>query len=92
MKTTSFIINTSRGHVVDEKDLAWALDGAVIAGAALDVFSDEPLKSDSPLFDCPNILLTPHCGPSWRRRHDSYSSGPRLQATLQHRGRPDCAA
>jgi glyoxylate reductase len=51
MKPTAFLINTSRGPVVDERDLVTALRGGVIAGAALDVFEKEPLPPDSPLRD-----------------------------------------
>jgi lactate dehydrogenase-like 2-hydroxyacid dehydrogenase len=51
MKPTAFLVNTSRGPVVDETDLVSALHGGVIAGAALDVFEKEPLPADSPLRD-----------------------------------------
>jgi len=51
MKPTAYLINTSRGPVVNEKDLAKALKDNVIAGAALDVFEKEPLPADSPLLD-----------------------------------------
>lgn len=61
MKKTAFLINTSRGGVVKEKDLAEALENNLIAGAALDVFEDEPLEN-SPLFECENVILTPHIG------------------------------
>src|SRR3954451_9031258 len=51
MKPTAYLVNSSRGPVVDEKALAWALREKVIAGAALDVFEKEPLPADSPLLD-----------------------------------------
>ncbi len=51
MKRTAYLVNTSRGPVVDENALAEALKAGVIAGAALDVFEKEPLPADSPLRD-----------------------------------------
>ena len=59
MKPTAYLINTSRGPIVDEADLYEALDRKVIAGAALDVREEEPPKA-SPLNGLENILLTPH--------------------------------
>lgn len=69
MKPTAYLINTSRGAVVDENALVRALREGRIAGAALDVFEQEPLRDDSPLYDIENVLLTPHiAGPSDERR------------------------
>lgn len=64
MKPTAFVVNASRGGVVDEAALAKALHNGDIAGAALDVYEDEPLAADSPLRDAPNLVLTPHLGAS----------------------------
>lgn len=64
MKQCSYIINTSRGQVVDTKALIEALDSGRIAGAALDVFEEEPLPSDHPLTDKENVILTPHLSAS----------------------------
>ncbi len=64
MKDTAFIVNASRGGVVDEAALAQGLAGGKIAGAALDVFVEEPLSADSPLLTAPNLVLTPHLGAS----------------------------
>lgn len=61
MKRTAYLINASRGQVVDEKALIKALENKWIAGAALDVFETEPL-GDSPLFKFQNVVLTPHLG------------------------------
>lgn len=60
MKESAFLVNTSRGPVVDEKALYLALRDGVIAGAALDVFEEEPVDHDSPLLGLDNIVLTPH--------------------------------
>lgn len=64
MKTSAFVVNASRGGVVDEPALAAALHAGKIAGAALDVYDSEPLPMDSPLRDAPNLVLTPHLGAS----------------------------
>lgn len=60
MKTGSYFINTSRGELVIEEDLIASLKSGKLAGAALDVTIKEPIASDSPLLDAPNLLITPH--------------------------------
>lgn len=60
MKKTAFIINTSRGGVINEADLIEALKGGVIAGAGLDVFENEPLQPGNGLLSLKNVILTPH--------------------------------
>ncbi len=64
MKKGSFLVNVARGGVVDEAALADAVKSGHLAGAALDVYSSEPLEEDSPLRGVPNLLLTPHLGAS----------------------------
>jgi D-3-phosphoglycerate dehydrogenase / 2-oxoglutarate reductase len=60
MKPSAFLINTSRGGIVNEAALAEALNAGAIGGAALDVFEKEPPEPGSPLFSCKNLLMTPH--------------------------------
>jgi len=62
MKKTSFLINTSRGPIINEDDLIIALSTNVIAGAGLDVYEKEPLPENNKLRFLPNALLTPHLG------------------------------
>lgn len=60
MKPSAWFINVGRGPIVHEAALIQALRAGKIAGAALDVFEHEPLRSDSPLYDLENVILTPH--------------------------------
>lgn len=60
MKPTAFLINIGRGYVIKESDLIQALQDGIIAGAGLDVFEQEPLPEDSPLWGLENVYLTPH--------------------------------
>ncbi|CAL1520267.1 D-2-hydroxyacid dehydrogenase [Chitinophaga sp. MM2321] len=60
MKKTAFLVNTSRGPLIQEADLAAALKEGVIAGAALDVLSTEPPAADNPLISAPGTIITPH--------------------------------
>lgn len=64
MKETAYLINVSRGGIVDEVALVEALRAGKIAGAALDVFEQEPLPSDSDLWSLENLIITPHIA-SW---------------------------
>lgn len=60
MKPTAYFVNTARGGLVQEQDLADALNNDVIAGAAVDVVSTEPIADDNPLLSAKNIIITPH--------------------------------
>ncbi len=69
MKPTAFLINVARGGIVDETDLYNALKEGTIAGAALDVFAEEP-TTRSPIFTLPNVVVTPHLGASTAEAQD----------------------
>ena len=69
MKPTAYLINVARGGIVDETALYNALKEGTIAGAALDVFQEEP-TTDSPLFALPNVVVTPHLGASTAEAQD----------------------
>ncbi len=60
MKSSSYLINIGRGVIVDQADLTSALQNGMIAGAALDVCEIEPLPADHPLWQMPNVIITPH--------------------------------
>lgn len=65
MKPTAWVINIARGSMIDEPALIDALREHKIAGACLDVFAQEPLPADSPLWDMPNVYIAPHNSPGW---------------------------
>ena len=75
MQERAILVNISRGKVVDEAALARALTEGRIMGAGIDAFAEEPLPAKSPLWDLPNVLITPHVGGQggrqlWRRMND----------------------
>ncbi len=72
MKKTAFLINISRGKIIKERDLAFALRNKYLAGAALDVFEQEPISKNNPLIRMKNVILLPHIGSS------SYSTRSRM--------------
>jgi phosphoglycerate dehydrogenase-like enzyme len=77
-KPTAFLINVSRGALVDEAALVKALRGRQIAGAALDVFEEEPLSRWSPLWKMPQVLITPHTAflteNVWQRHYEVFAA------------------
>lgn len=81
MKSDAFLINVGRGQLVDEPALISALRDRKIAGAALDVFPKEPLAADSPLWDVPNLLITPHTAAltdkQWERHYALFADNLR---------------
>lgn len=85
MKPTAFLINTARGGLVHDADLAHALNSHTIAGAALDVVSQEPIALDSPLLSARNCLITPHIAWASRaaRQRLVLETGRNIEAFLQ---------
>jgi phosphoglycerate dehydrogenase-like enzyme len=73
MKKSAFFVNTARGEIVDESALVEALRNGTIAGAALDVFEQEPPSTESPLFKMKNVVVSPHlAGPIWDTQHQKF--------------------
>ncbi len=88
MKKTAFLVNTARGALVNETDLAEALNAGTIAGAALDVFEKEP-PAGSPLLSAENVLLTPHeAGTDRKSLQDMALSASRAVLDLSRGGWP----
>jgi phosphoglycerate dehydrogenase-like enzyme len=87
MKPGACLINVGRGPLVDEPALVDALRAGKIGGAALDVFPKEPLPADSPLWDAPNLLITPHTAALtdrlWDRHYALFSENLRRYLTDQ---------
>jgi phosphoglycerate dehydrogenase-like enzyme len=77
MKDSAYLINVSRGPLIDDEALVSALEADEIAGAALDVFAEEPLSPMSPYWDLPNVLITPHTAAVtpklWERHYQQIS-------------------
>lgn len=69
MGADSYLVNVARGGVVDEEALIDALESGEIAGAGLDVFEEEPLPADSPLWDFDEVIVSPHKGSATNRYH-----------------------
>ena len=94
MKKGSFLINAGRGSAVDQTALYDALESGHLAGAAIDVTSPEPLPPESPLWDCRNLLITPHSAGGLRVRYTVQRileiGGENLRAVLDGR-RPNRA-
>lgn len=84
MKPSACVFNLGRGNCYDENDLVQALKSGAVYGAGLDVFDPEPLNASSPLWDLPNILITPHSSAIARQYLDFYldEAIPQLQKEL----------
>jgi D-3-phosphoglycerate dehydrogenase len=85
MKQTAYLINTSRGTIIDEDDLYEALKGKRIAGAALDVFKNEPVEPANKLLTLDNVVATPHIAGATAElsKHFSYSVVHDLRSVLE---------
>ena len=83
-----YVINCARGGIVDEDALADALAEGTLAGAALDVFADEPLPADSPLLDAEDAVLTPHLGASTEAAQETVAVDAAEQVLAAFRNEP----
>ena len=88
MKTTSFLINTSRGSVIDERSLCTALEKKWIAGAGLDVFETEPIDKNNPLLKKNNVIILPHIGSATRETRAKMSKVAALNISNILEGKP----
>jgi len=88
MKRSALLVNTSRGPIVDERALAEALKRGTIAGAAIDVYGEEPIPRDHPLLVAPNTVLTPHLGYVTRENYRLYYEGAVEAIRAWQRGAP----
>ncbi|WP_178021485.1 NAD(P)-dependent oxidoreductase [uncultured Paenibacillus sp.] len=87
MKPTAYLINASRGGIVNEADLADALNRDMIAGAAVDVYSVEPPELDNPLFSAKNVILTPHIAGTTTEAIENLSVGAAQAIVDYHLGK-----
>ncbi|WP_247730954.1 phosphoglycerate dehydrogenase [Halovivax limisalsi] len=83
-----YLVNVGRGGIVDEDALAAAVDDGTIAGAALDVFAEEPLSADSPLLDVEDVVLTPHLGASTAAAQENVATSTAEQVVAALSGEP----
>lgn len=82
MKKSAVLINTSRGPVVNENDLSYALNNDILAGAGLDVLSEEPPKADNPMFKAKNCYITPHI--AWASKETRARLIDILDSNIEH--------
>lgn len=91
MKKTAYLINTSRGPILNEVELVQALKTDEIAGAALDVYEDEPLMAEG-LKDLPNVIVTPHTASATKSSQGGMAriAATNLLAMLEGKRAPNC--
>ena len=88
MPADAYLINVARGPIVDETALTAAVTNGDIAGAALDVFEQEPLPADSPLWDLEEVIVMPHKGSATNRYHEDIAAVVRENVDRMSDGRP----
>lgn len=88
MRKDAFLVNTSRSALIHTPDLIEALKAGLLAGAALDVYDQEPLPQNDPLRNCPNLLLTPHLGFIAQPVYESFKKGTVENLSLWLKGLP----
>lgn len=88
MKPNSILINTGRGGLINEADLAEALSSGVIAAAALDVLNSEPPSADNPLYGIPNCIITPHIAWATKQSRQRLIASVAENITAHQKGEP----
>jgi D-3-phosphoglycerate dehydrogenase len=83
-----YIVNCARGGIIDEAALAEAVEDGIVAGAALDVFAEEPLSDESPLLDVEDVILTPHLGASTEAAQENVAVSTAEQVVAAFDGEP----
>ena len=88
MKPTAFIVNTSRGPLIDQDALIAALKAGTVAGAGIDVYDSEPLPPGHPMLSAPNTMLTPHLGYVTQQNYRAYYEGAAEAVAAFNAGAP----
>ena len=88
MKPTAFIVNTSRGPLIDQDALIAALKAGTVAGAGIDVYDSEPLPPGHPMLSAPNTMLTPHLGYVTQQNYRAYYEGAVAAVAAFNAGAP----
>jgi D-3-phosphoglycerate dehydrogenase len=83
-----YVVNCARGGIVDEPALAAAVEDGILAGAAVDVFAEEPVEPDNPLLDVEDVIVTPHLGASTEAAQENVATATADQVLAAFRGEP----